>query len=319
MHRQLYTQCRLELELTAVSPLLVQGEQGQGEFYKAIDPADGREKYCIPATSLKGVWRSAAERILRTAEEELACDPFEERADSSQSCAKRLEGKQYDSLRDTAKIYACLCPACRLFGSTAHAGVIALRDGWVATTESVETRTGIAIDRFTGGVKHGALYTVTPLSPGISFTINVEIANFEFWHLGLLALVCREMDEGRIRLGSGTRRGLGHVRTSWRAAHFVYPNLSRAETPVGQAGSLASAQSLAVGDDRIPYPDDEKQLLAGLQPQPATGWRERLWTSYQISGDSLDELRAVCVGEALAPKLRKGRKGFALCLPEGEA
>lgn len=180
MHRQLYAQCHIELEIRALSPLLVQGEQadrGDATFYRAIDPRDKMEKYCIPVTSLKGVWRSGAERILRTVEADLACDPFADSTGSTQSCSKRLEDKRYDSVRDTGKVYPLLCPACRLFGCTAHAGLLTIRDGWIAPTQPVEKRTGIAIDRFTGGVKQGALYTLAPLAPGTTFTVSVEIPN----------------------------------------------------------------------------------------------------------------------------------------------
>ena len=130
MHRQLYAQCRLELELTALSPLLVQGEQGQGEFYRAIDPADGAEKYCIPATSLKGVWRSAAERILRSFNPELACDPFQRETEGNtrQFCGQRLEK---DSRKNSASIVSELCPACHLFGCTVYAGLIRVSTGAV--------------------------------------------------------------------------------------------------------------------------------------------------------------------------------------------
>jgi CRISPR/Cas system CSM-associated protein Csm3 (group 7 of RAMP superfamily) len=163
MHRQLHAQCRIDLTLEAASFLLVKGQGQKGEFFQAVDPADGEMKNCIPATSLKGVWRSAAERILRSFDASLACDPF-----SEQSCSKRMESKSVAA----AEVYAHLCPACRLFGCTAHAGLLTIHDGWGILMEE-SRRTGIAIDRFTGGVKKGALYTVNPLHAKATFGVKV--------------------------------------------------------------------------------------------------------------------------------------------------
>jgi CRISPR-associated RAMP protein (TIGR02581 family) len=283
----------------------VQGEQaekqrGDANFYRAIDPSDGQEKYCIPATSLKGVWRTGAEKILRTVEATLACDPFEEQDVASQSCSKRLEGDDYKETRNTAHVFAALCPACRLFGSTAHAGLLQIEDSWIDGRLAPAKRTGIAIDRFTGGVKHGALFTTAPLPPGTRFTTSLTITNVAFWHLGLLALVCREMDGGCIRLGSGTRKGLGHIRFTWTAACFRYP--SPPESP-------SSRQILGRSTDEDPV--EEPNLLAAIAPQPQMGWRNALWTTYEVRQAALDELRRACVEEALADRLRQGKAGFA--------
>jgi CRISPR-associated RAMP protein (TIGR02581 family) len=311
MYRRLYAQCHLEMETVARSALLVQGTQaleGAATFYRARDPTDGREKFCIPATTLKGVWRSAAESILRSRERWLACDPFDEKECERRSCSKKLEGR---AVADSPQAYAALCPACRLFGSTAHAGLLQLHDAWAEGNPKPEPQTGIAIDRFTGGVKPHALYSYQPLPAGTRFTTRVTVHNFEFWQLGLLALVSREMSEGRVRIGSGTRKGLGHVEVVWTRAEFRYPRTLYEQAAVGQAGNLASAQALATDGDRVDYPEAEPWLLPGLHPQPADGWADALWTSFQVTGDDLSRLQGDCVERALAPKLRLGYVGFA--------
>lgn len=316
MYRRLYARCDLNIQITARSPLLVQGAQapeGAAAFYLARDPTDGREKFCIPATTLKGVWRSTAESIFRSFESWLACDPFEEeKGKESQSCSKRLEGSQ---AADSPQAYAEVCPACRLFGSTAHAGLLNLHDAWAEGNPQPEPQTGIAIDRFTGGVKHGALYSYEPLPAGTRFTTHLTINNVEFWQLGLLALVSREMSTGRVRIGSGTRKGLGHVEVVWTGAEFRYPRALYEPAAASQAGALASAQALAADGDRVDYSEDEPWLLPDLQPQPTNGWADALWTSFRVTGDNLSRLQVDCVERALAPKLQLGHTGFAYTPP----
>ncbi len=134
MFRRIYARCDLELQITARSPLLVQGSQeteGAAKFFRARDPTDGRMKYCIPATTLKGVWRSAAEAILRSFADWLACNPLENDKENpgrpDQSCWARL---QESSVLNSPLAYSAMCPACRLFGSLLHAGLLEVQDAW---------------------------------------------------------------------------------------------------------------------------------------------------------------------------------------------
>lgn len=312
MHRRFYANCIVQLKITAQSPLLVQGAQavrGASGFYQARDPADsGRRKFCIPASSLKGVWRSTVEHILRSFDPQLACDPFATGSGPSQFCGKRLENE-----RSARHMYRESCPACRMFGNTVHAGQLLLQDAWaVGQPKSEMEKVGIAIDRFTGGVKQGALYSYTALASGATFTTQVTLQNVEFWQLGLLALVCREMNEGRIRLGSGTRRGLGHVEIAWQQAEFCYPRaLYDAATAQAHAGKLVGAQQLASAEEQVPYPAAEPWLLPELEAVASQHWADELWTRFVLDPAAVSRLQVACVEDALAPKLREGREGFA--------
>lgn len=330
MHRRLYARCDLTIKITARSPLLVQGAQTEENaesdkkktiFFKARDPGDGREKYCIPATTLKGVWRNTAERILRTFAPTLACDPFEEDKDkkhhASKSCSKRLED---DPPPSEAAAYVAVCPVCRLFGSTAHAGLLQVQDIWGPAVDDLqpEPNTGIAIDRFTGGAKTGALYELKTLPPKTQLESKLRIENVEFWHLGLLALVCRELNDGRAQIGSGTRRGLGLVQVDWESAEFRYPAARYAAAAQGQAGALASAQALAAVSDRVAYPQAEPWLLPELRPRSSSGWSDGPWVVFQLAEKTLQRLQQECIELALAPKLREKHAGFAYARPSGK-
>ncbi|MEZ4637838.1 MAG: RAMP superfamily CRISPR-associated protein [Caldilineaceae bacterium] len=316
MHRQINALWQIDLELTAVSQLLVQGTQmyGQpGAFYQARHPDTGKETCCIPASTLKGVWRSAAEQILRSFADWLACDPFADKPENNAggkshpppgcSCSSRLEK---DERINTPQIYSALCPACRLFGATVHAGLLRVEDSWLQDDLLPDTKTGIAIDRFTGGVKQGALFTLKPLPIGARFATRMTLINPELWQIGLLALVCREMDEGRVRLGSGTRKGLGYVRATWWRATLRYPRVRYAAHVPHGTGRIVSANRLAdvAGEGLDPA------VLPDVAPLENTHWSAGEWIEYDIRGQDLAELRRACVEDALAPRLREGYTGF---------
>jgi CRISPR-associated RAMP protein (TIGR02581 family) len=317
MLRRLYARCDLDIEMAACSALLVQGAQAQegaATFYRAHDPADNsREKYCIPATTLKGVWRSAAESILRSFEPWLACDPFEEDKENkgkvSKSCSKRLEN---DPRANTPLAYAAACPACRLFGSTTHAGLLQTRDAWAVKGPQHQAKVGIAIDRFAGSVKDGALYTYNALPAGTHFVTSLTLHNPELWQVGLLALAFREMTEGRVRLGTGARRGLGHVAVTAKKAVFRYPSVLYNRKASAQSGCICSAQALALDGDRLEHVPPDPWLLPGLKQQvaPDEDWAAKDWTCFLLEDEDVRRLFIACVDDALAPRLRMGRRGF---------
>jgi CRISPR-associated RAMP protein (TIGR02581 family) len=323
MHKRLYARCDLVMKITARSPLLVQGAQTdeqKGVFFKARDPVDGgREKYCIPATTLKGVWRSAAERILRSFDPVLACDPFEEdkehQGKASKSCSKRLEDQPASG---AAPVYAAMCPVCRLFGCTAHAGLLELADAWAVGNPSTMQHTGIAVDRFTGGVKQHALYSYEALAAGAIFSTRLTIVNVELWQIGLLALVCREMSAGQVLVGSGTRRGLGHVTVDWTRASFRYPKARYDRAHRGKDGALGSAQALAEEGELVAYQSADPWLMPGLEPKPAPGWADATWTTFELTDEALARLAKDCVELALGPKLSRGPMGFAYTPPAAQ-
>lgn len=322
MQRIIYVSCKIEMQLTARSSILVQGAQsdkGAATFYQAYDPATDKEQFCIPASTLKGVWRSTVERILRSFDPQLACDPFcQDSEKPSCFCGKRAEGKV-----TSQQAYGITCPACRLFGSTIHAGLIRINDAWAEGTPRPITMTGIAIDRFTGGVKQGALYSLEALPIETSFHTCLSIDNVEFWQLGLLALAGREMSEGHIRVGSGTRRGLGHLAVTWQKIQFIYPKslYEKAATQQlsSQSGVLAPAQALALGHDHLNYPEAEAWLLPELKPEPPHDWRDAQWLRFHITDNTVERLQAACVNQALANKLRKQGAGFAYALQKEAA
>lgn len=275
MHRRLYATCTLNLKITAKSPLLVQGAHattGTATFHEAHDPTDNhKKKYCIPASSLKGVWRSTVEMILRSYAPWLACDPFAEDGES-QSCSRKLENKVNPN-----EAYTASCPACRLFGNTAHAGLLTIDDAWATSdVKQIEpaqirpNKIGIAVDRFLGMAKKSAIYQYQVLSPGAQFSTHLTLINPELWQIGLLALVFREMAAGRVRIGTGTRRGLGEVDICVNELSIDYAEPIYRVIAEGKPGKVCSTQELMMPRETTNLALSERWLMSDLIETPPT-------------------------------------------------
>ena len=165
-------------------------------------------------------------------------------------------------------------------------------------------RTRIAIDRVTGHVamkkmgaqrSSGATFAESPLASGTRFQMTaVSIDNVALWQIGLLALVMREMSEGTVRLGKGTRQGLGHIRIAISSLSIRYPALS------SESATFAEIKEAVA---HIP----------ALSPAE-NNWRQALWTEHKLGNGTLQDFLRFCVECALAPRLRAGhdagREGF---------
>lgn len=152
----------------------------------------------VPGTAIKGILRSRAEFILRSIGLEPA--PCEQ-------------------------IPCGACWTCQVFGygggEDAGSAVVGrraeIRIADAVISSPVETtRTHIAIDRFTGGVLDGALYTMEVLEGG-TFPVEVDLLAADAGQTRLaeigavLRLVLEDLHDGIIGMGAGTARGYGSV------------------------------------------------------------------------------------------------------------
>jgi CRISPR-associated RAMP protein (TIGR02581 family) len=227
MLKRLLNRVDISVSIKLLDPLLIKSGQAT---VSGVDMAfvrtyrQGKAEPFIPGSSLKGMFRAHAERICRTLKDQSVCLPYvhpskEEKAKDPESgqagCGFRMEktpkGKVIKVPSQDA--YRLSCPVCKIFGSTSFVGRMAFSDACIkeGTTWALETRDGIAIDRYTGGVAGGAKYDLEVLSRG-EFTTSFAVRNFERWQLGLLSLVLADLGDGLIRLGSGKSRGLGGIK-----------------------------------------------------------------------------------------------------------
>jgi hypothetical protein len=112
-----------------------------------------------------------------------------------------------------------------MFGSMQFQGRVMIDDAYAddPTTIVEERRDGVAIDRKTGGAAARAKYDLQVVTRGV-FRTTIAVENFEAWQFGALALVLGDLVDERIRIGSGSSRGLGHVRGIIEGIELRYPH-----------------------------------------------------------------------------------------------
>lgn len=219
MLKKLLNHASLELTLEPRGPLLIKSGLEGGADPSVPDMQfvrSGGQVY-LPGSSLKGVFRSYAEKIARTVGAR-CCNPFDD-DDKSPTC---FCGKRAEKQEAGHDIYRRACRICQLFGSTAMASRIKFNDAYLPGGQAAvtETRTGVAIDRVLGSVAHGP-FDFEVVTRG-TFTTSVHLRNFALWQVGVLALVLRDLEAGLIPIGFGKSRGLGEVKAQVTAFTVRY-------------------------------------------------------------------------------------------------
>jgi CRISPR/Cas system CSM-associated protein Csm3 (group 7 of RAMP superfamily) len=181
---------RIAFQLQAISPLLINNPED--ELAKSEEKGTPNQVFLkrvgeqavalIPASTLKGWCRAQGRRILLTLTQNTQVDRVEELL-------------------------------VQLFGSTDQVGVLRFYDATVSYAEDdIHEQTFNAVDRFTGGVKDGALYSVHALYPKTAFKGQVAyLSSLPAWMKWLLLLVWRDAEEGDLVLGSDKAKGYGQL------------------------------------------------------------------------------------------------------------
>ncbi|MCB9765192.1 MAG: hypothetical protein H6739_35790 [Alphaproteobacteria bacterium] len=222
MHRLKLNQLHLTLDLFPVGGFLIAtGDKGAALLHperpdrspmriRAQHPGTGvlDETVYMPGSTIKGCFRSSAERALRTLQAAMACDPW----DRHSACRRRQGRGESD-----AQVHARQCMVCRTFGSQQTGGHLHFTDAlppdagsWDAANRT-RVRSGVSIDRRTGGPAQGKLYDAELVTGG-AFRAHLHLENYQIWQLALLGTLVEDLDAGELRLGSGQTRGLGGFR-----------------------------------------------------------------------------------------------------------
>ena len=213
MHKRLLNEATLDFTIVPDGPILVKaGDTGADptrpdmEFVRTWH--NGERVVYLPGPSLKGVIRSHCERIARTVGEGRSCNPVVK----EESCVGRNGLKQE---HDGKHVHSRSCFICQMFGNTVLAGRVRTADAYPVNVDDVRTeeRNGVAIDRVFGSVAVGP-FQMEVVTAG-EFATRIAIRNFTIAQLGLLALALRDLKLGRVGVGFGKSRGLGHVTLEW--------------------------------------------------------------------------------------------------------
>ncbi|MEM0482917.1 MAG: CRISPR-associated RAMP protein Csx7, partial [Nitrososphaerota archaeon] len=255
----------------------------------------GIEVPYIPGSSLKGVFRSAAESIAKS--EGVKPDPCSGLSKNNCMAARRVEGQTLEdfvktllrknAIRDALKSFADnACLLCKVFGAPTYRSKVVFEDaypvdeGGKLTSVPTGIKMGIAIDRTTGAVATGALYRVEYVEPGALFSFSFNSTNLPNYALGLLAEVFTLLDDGLIRVGGFKSRGFGRVRAddvSLMVRHYspISGEAGRLDT-LGDPGDRSV--SLTPSDVR-----DEWVIFRGPELEALLKELRRVWKDYAAS------------------------------------
>ena len=307
MHKRLLNEAILDFTIVPDGPILIKaGDTGADptrpdmEFVRTW--YDGKRVVYLPGPSLKGVIRSHCERIARTVGEGRSCNPVVK----EKSCVKLNDLKQE---HNGVHVHSRSCFICQMFGNTVLAGRVRTKDAYPVNPDDVRTeeRNGVAIDRVFGSVAVGP-FQMEVVTVG-EFQTRIAIRNFTIAQLGLLALALRDLKLGRVGVGFGKSRGLGHVTLEWDTLTVRYtrpPQDKRRLDGVAYilgGDEAASYGYVAGGDKPFGYrsaDQDASSPLSGLA-LAENDWGEWELTAINWRFYLLGELRVVYAGRQVPP------------------
>ncbi|MEQ8539089.1 MAG: RAMP superfamily CRISPR-associated protein [Coleofasciculus sp. D1-CHI-01] len=179
----------LEATFKLASPLLIRsGQDSTGcapDVVHLRSHRDGELKPVLSGTSLAGVLRHRAERIVNT-------------LDKPEKMAQKIVNDVFGFVEKNSK----QAKASRL---VVHESVIE------NTAELVQNR--IAIDRFTGGTYHGALFSEQPIfgSDETRLTLELELRQPRKAEIGLLLLLLKDLWTSDLPVGGESSIGRGRL------------------------------------------------------------------------------------------------------------
>ncbi|MEQ8192730.1 MAG: CRISPR-associated RAMP protein Csx7 [Candidatus Eremiobacterota bacterium] len=260
MHKKIYNQAKFTFNIVPVTPLLIKsGQEGADPTRPSMEFIRSNNQVFIPGSSIKGVFRSYSEKILKTLGKR-CCDIFDDKAEENISCSVYLDKKLGLKPNQGDKIYKNCCYACRTFGCLEISSHTTFIDARPVKDPKIEERPGVAIDRILGSAKRGALYSLEVVTSGI-FKTEIFMKNFQLWQLGLIGLALRDLDDGYVQIGFAKSRGLGRVNIEGLTIDLIYY-----QKPSN--GTLKGIGSLCNDDERTSYDFLKKDEvnLASIKP-----------------------------------------------------
>ena len=173
---------------------------------------NGAETVYLPGSSIKGVFRSRYEQVMRMLGQDV-CDTFDSR--DNRTCNKKIRREENKPdinkhLNGTERYDLC-CEACKMFGTLVLGGRISFADAYPTGKYELGMRHGVGIDRITGAAFPGALYDIETLEDGV-FAVKCRMTNFKLYQLRTILWVLEDIDEGLVTFGMGGSRGNGQMR-----------------------------------------------------------------------------------------------------------
>jgi CRISPR-associated protein Csm3 len=277
MHDRLLNEMVFELALRPRGPLLIKSGDG-GSLWNPATPdmsfvrmpgPEGGTPF-IPGSSLKGALRAHVERLLRSHDDRLACDPLGQRSCSRtlQQHSSRPANQGDEGPPRSAMLYAQSCASCRLFGNTRLMGRVTCPDLLPDGPTRSHLRFHVAIDRRTGGAARGSLFELEALHEG-TFLGEIRLVNFTLGQLGVLAAALLDLADGHLTLGYGKSRGFGAVAVTFSSLRYWSPSQRPGKEIAGVESLLPKERlswySIEPDAATLPIPEARQEERLGLR------------------------------------------------------
>lgn len=295
MHKMLLNSLELGFEIRPRGPILIKSGVEAGvdptlpnmNFVRGMHPLHGKQTIYLPGSSLKGVLRSHAERIVRTVGVP-CCDPV-----GDDACDRKSEFQNRQRTLSGAETYNLLCAACKIFGHTVMASRLLMPDAYPKKAiDQLPTRQMVAIDRRSGGSAN--TFTMEVATSGV-FQAKLVLNNFERWQVGLLALALRDVLSGKVGIGFGKSRGLGQVFLDFTYLKLNYPLQLRQDAVqrfvhgVGEVRDMLPTQ-----DDGLAAYQFAQSSFARQEPHiPANPKVDTDWGRFEVTVEGHTDVEAV--------------------------
>jgi CRISPR-associated RAMP protein (TIGR02581 family) len=194
----------LDVELTCRSGLRIAGPSDRDDVDIAVHRDHGGVPL-VPGSSLKGVMRSLAERVLAAHSPGLACDIL-----ANPCLGQPGQGESEPGLDELEQ----LCWCCQVFGSPHRGSRLFVGDLHTDDAPTV-VRDGVGIDRGELRAADGIKFDYEVVVPDTVFSgelrLEGDTSTSHNADIGLVLGLLELIDAGATGLGGGTSRGLGRV------------------------------------------------------------------------------------------------------------
>lgn len=215
-HDRLFQQINIQGKLLIESPVRIGGSREATPYQISdlsiirIRTKDGMVPY-IPGSSLKGLIRSAVEKVYSSSSKKgKICNSTSFR----DSCGGKFN-KELKNTRNNEQIVKIIeenfCEICKIFGTSGFKSHILFTDCYPISSQSftISKKVGISMNRRLGGADRGALYNTEFLEPDSEFQFLLSINNLSTEQIGLLFAGFKLINQKRLFLGSFSSRGFG--------------------------------------------------------------------------------------------------------------
>ncbi|AGC67344.1 CRISPR-associated RAMP protein, SSO1426 family [Thermoclostridium stercorarium subsp. stercorarium DSM 8532] len=224
MFSRLYNEAVIEFDMHTESPLFIKSGLDDQLNPAAVEHTffvtykNGEPVPAIPGSSLKGVFRSTAEQLLK---EHGVCNILskvdscsyrirqEERNQEERNKSENQDNYGQMSLGEIR--YKKSCPVCKLFGSQVLKSRITFNDACPVGEYKTGKRAAVAIDRITGASRSGALYDFEYIENAV-FKCRIQLRNFFRWQVKLIFEIFNRIDDGYTTFGGFSSKGFGRMR-----------------------------------------------------------------------------------------------------------